>query len=166
MNLDRVMEMIGEWGGTLKFFPGDEDARIGIAKKIAAFASTEDQVEWLVSRVADLYTEWPGILEIRAVFCTRFKPRDGVEAVLGAGSPAFAVLCPEDEERKALESALGRRQLTGEVAKISADPEMQDLVRKVAVRYDPLRGVKPATEDEIARIKAEQDRNRKESVSA
>ena len=167
MNFDLVMRLIGRWAGTIRFFPSEPEARFGIAEALVKMVSTEDHLRWLVSRLPELYTEWPGLLEVRAVFCTRFKPRDGVEAALGTGSPAFASLCPEDQDLKALERAAPRsRQITGEVQRVSVDAEMQELVRKVATRYDPLRGVKPATEDDIARIKSEQDRNRKESVTA
>ena len=166
MDLEIVMGQIGKLGGTMRFFPSDPDARIGIAEQLAEMADDENQIAWLMKRLSQLYSDWPGMLEVRAVFCTRYKPRDGVEAALGTGSPAFAALCPEDADLKALETAPRSRQITGEVQRVSVDAEMQELVRKVATRYDPLRGVKPATEDDIARIKSEQDRNRKESVSA
>ena len=80
------------------------------------------------------HTDWPGLLEVRAVYCTRFKPSDGVEAALGTGSPAFAALCPEDTDVKALEATPRARQITGEVLLLSADPELQALIAKVATR--------------------------------
>ena len=164
MNFDNVMRLIGRWAGTMRFFPSEPEARFGIAEALSKMAGNEAELRWLISRLPELYTDWPGLLEVRAVYCTRFKPRDGVEAALGTGSPAFAALCPEDTDVKALEAAPRSRQITGEVLLVSADPELQALIAKVATRYDPLRGVKPATEDEIARIKAQQDANRRESA--
>lgn len=160
MNFDEVMDLIGEWGGTMRFFPGDEAARVGIAKEICNIVSMQEQLRWLIGRLPKLFTEWPGILEVRAVFCTKFKPRDGVEAALGTGSPAFAALCPEDETVKALAAAPRARQITGQVATVSVDPEMQALMAKIANRADPLRGVKAATQADIESIKAQQNRNR------
>src|ERR1035437_9823961 len=43
-------------------------------------ASTEDQVEWLVARTVALCNEWPGPVGLRQVFCSKFKPADGIEA--------------------------------------------------------------------------------------
>lgn len=166
MNFDTVMKLIGRWAGTIRFFPSEPEARFGIAESISGMAADEDQVRWLVGRLPQLYTDWPGMLEVRAVFCTKFKPRDGIEAALGTESPAFAALCPEDEERKALEAAPRSHQLTGQIAKASADPEMAALIERCKKPLSPLAGVKAASQSEIDRIKAEQDRNRKESVGS
>lgn len=74
------MQLIGRWGGTLKFFPSDPDARIGIAEEIAEMAGDEEQVRWLVKRVPKIHDAWPGVREVRAVFCSKFKPKDGIDA--------------------------------------------------------------------------------------
>ena len=164
MTIDFVLGQIGKLGGTLRFFPSDPEARIGIAEQFAKMASNEDQLRWLVSRLPELYTDWPGLLECRAVFCTRYKPLDGVEAALGSASPAFGALCPEDEHLKALETVPRSRQLTGEVAPVSADSEMQEIIAHAMERKrarDPLAGVRPATQSEIDRIKEIQEANRR-----
>lgn len=80
MRYEPVMQLIGRLGGTLKFFPSDPDARIGIAEEIAAMAADEEQVRWLVGRLPKLFQEWPAMLEVRAVFCSKYKPKDGEEA--------------------------------------------------------------------------------------
>ncbi len=80
MNFDEIMQLIGRWTGTLQFFPADADARFGIAEQISDFAGDLEQVRWLVRRVPKLHKDWPGILEVRAVFCSRYKPKDGIEA--------------------------------------------------------------------------------------
>lgn len=79
MHPAELISLISRWGGTMKFFPSGADERIGIADEIASFASNLDQVKWLVSRVPKLYREWPGLREVRAVFCSKFRPKDGFE---------------------------------------------------------------------------------------
>ena len=167
MEFREVMQMTGKWGGTLKFFPGDPDARIGIAEEIVSFASTADQVEWLVKKVSQVYKEWPGILEVRAVFCTRYKPADGVEASLGTTSPAFVALCSEPTDDLARLQAPQRLQISGQVEIVTEDTEFNALVKSIAkAKSDPLATVKSATEDDIERLKAIQNANRKESQPA
>src|SRR5690349_7814500 len=64
----------------LKFFPSDREARAAIVEMICEMASDECQVEWLVARALRLYNEWPGPRELRAAFCSKFRPRDGINA--------------------------------------------------------------------------------------
>jgi hypothetical protein len=171
MTIDFLMAQIAKLGGTLRFFPSDPDARIGIAEQIAQMTGDADQVRWLVARLPQLYADWPGMLEVRAVFCTRFRPCDGIEAALGSGSPAYAALCPEDRPVGALEEPIQlSRVITGDVAPpqqqqdISSDAEMRRIVSGVASRHnrrDPLASVKPATQDEIDTIKKIQAENQR-----
>ena len=64
----------------LRYFPSDELTRTGIMRLIERMASTPEQVVELVRRTVAHYNDWPGPLELRGVFCTFAKPRDGVEA--------------------------------------------------------------------------------------
>ena len=166
MNFRDVMRLIGKWGGTLKFFPSDPDARLGIAQEIASMASNEAQVEWLVAQVAKIYTEWPGALEIRAVFCTHYRPADGAEASLGTSSAAYPALCAEEAAARPQLTAPHAHQIAGEVQSVTADSEMQELVRKVsAKRPDAIRNAPAVTPDEIEQLKQAQERNRRENLS-
>ena len=79
MKFEDVLRLIGEWGGTLRFFPSDPHARIGIAKEIVAMCSSIDQVKWLVARLPKLFSEWPAMKEVRSVLCSKFRPADGIE---------------------------------------------------------------------------------------
>jgi len=79
-NRNEVLLRIGAWGGTLQYFPPDPAARYGIADEIVSMAADIGQVEWLVSRAPKLYRDWPGMLEIRAVFCSKFSPADHFDA--------------------------------------------------------------------------------------
>jgi hypothetical protein len=64
----------------MAFFPGDPDTRAALVWALLQFVDTEEHLEWLVERALKLYTRWPGVGELRAVYCSRFKPADGQEA--------------------------------------------------------------------------------------
>lgn len=79
MNPQKIARIVGRMGG-MKFFPGDEDARIGIAEEIASMCHSEEEALWLVRRMIQLYPQgWPGIGEMRAAYCASKKPKDGIE---------------------------------------------------------------------------------------
>jgi hypothetical protein len=128
MNFEKVMRMIGEWAGTLRFFPGEPEARLGIAKQIAKFASDESQVRWLVEVLPNHFGDWPGTHEVRAVFCMKFRPKDGVEvdSKVFPDGLSKAQLNPGVKQLEA-PSPL---QLPGEV--LSADPLLVEIIREAA----------------------------------
>jgi hypothetical protein len=79
MNVAEVTDIMSELT-LLKYFPGDPGARIALVGMVCRMASDETQVRWLVDRMFRLYNEWPGHMELRACFCSKFRPRDGVNA--------------------------------------------------------------------------------------
>ncbi len=131
MNLEIVMGLIGRWGGTLKFFPSDAQARIGIAEQLAGMCSTEDQLRWLVRVVPTIYNEWPGVRELRGVFCMKFKPRDGIEAVSESYPDG---LSSEQLNPGQKQVAAAQRRALPPGEPVTADPEMQALVVAIAPR--------------------------------
>ena len=64
----------------MRFFPSEDPARTALVRIICEMAESEDQIRWLVGRMINLYPEWPGPREMRACFCSKFKPKDGIEA--------------------------------------------------------------------------------------
>ncbi len=83
----------------LKFFPGDEMARAALMRALTEMANSPADLRELSRRVVAHYREWPGPAEIRGVFCTFAKPRDGIEAgATSAGTLAAAI------EQRALEA--------------------------------------------------------------
>jgi hypothetical protein len=64
----------------MKFFPTDDAARGALVRIICGMAHDNEQIDWLVERALALYNEWPGPMELRALFYTRWTPRDGVTA--------------------------------------------------------------------------------------
>ena len=80
MNAKKVLGILGELR-VLRFFPGDEIAMVALMRLCDAMCHNEDEVRWLVDRMTSgIYSEWPGISEMRACFCNRFKPKDGINA--------------------------------------------------------------------------------------
>jgi hypothetical protein len=80
MNPEKVLEMLGELRA-LRFFPNDEFVMNALVRLCGSMCASEQQVRWLVDRMTSgIYSEWPGIAEMRACFCCRYKPKDGVEA--------------------------------------------------------------------------------------
>lgn len=67
----------------MPFFPTDQLVKLAVADEINAIAATDEQLEWLIRRVTVLFSQWPGLSEIRAVYCSRFKPVDGIEVYSG-----------------------------------------------------------------------------------
>ena len=96
MNFEEVMHQIGRLAGTLRFFPAEADARIGIAEEVAAMCSSIEQVEWTIRRLPKLFSEWPGMREVRAVVCSKFKPADGIQMF----SESFPDGIPSEHQQK------------------------------------------------------------------
>lgn len=80
MKPDKIAAMLGELR-VLKFFPDDEFAMLPIMRLVSTMCETEEHVRWLIDRMTSgLYTEWPGLREMRACYCSKFKPQDGINA--------------------------------------------------------------------------------------
>lgn len=130
----------------MPFFPSsDPGARGTVSKEIADMASSDEQVKWLGHRFLQLYPkQWPGIVELRACFCKRFKPADGVHVesavYFNQGYPSEAdlgpipglLLEPTRSEREAIEAAgiPATRQL--EAGEFTVDPDLAEEVHRLA----------------------------------
>jgi len=128
---NEIKRTIGAWS-ILKFFPSGSEAGAAISELLLSLVDSDERLEWLRGAVLGL-NEWPGPGEIRGIYCTRFKPADGIEAysALSGFSPADCeaaniakALPPRDT--KLLES--GQR----EQPDVSADPEMNQAVHALA----------------------------------
>jgi hypothetical protein len=107
----------------LSFFPKEPEARAAIAEMVIELANEPEEAIWLARRMLTLYNEWPGPREMRAVFCSRFVPRDGYEvysAVYPDGIPS------EREQRPALPAANPRSRI------VSGDEELCTAITRIA----------------------------------
>lgn len=130
----------------MPFFPSsDPGARGTVSKEIADMATSDEQVKWLGYRFLQLYPkQWPGIVELRACFCKRFPPADGVQVesaiYFDEGYPSEAQLGPIPglllepcrSERDQIEGANipASRQL--EAGEFTVDPELAAEVHRLA----------------------------------
>lgn len=73
----------------LKFFPQEAQARAALMELLDRMVESPTQLEWLVMTLIDRVGTYDGPDQIRAVFCTRFRPKDGIEANLKEGHPLY-----------------------------------------------------------------------------
>lgn len=159
--------------GGMRFFPGDEGTRAGLAKTLTLICRTDDQLDRLITKFKLCYAAWEGDFELRACACSMFTPADGFEVaskVYPDGVPSFAELrhpelasIPPAARRLDLppaEQITAYRQL--EAAKLleapgvpaapyTEDPELENLVREcaAAAKVEPRRA---HTVEEISAI--------------
>jgi hypothetical protein len=97
----------------LRFFPQSEQGRIALAELVDRMVSTVDQLEWLVLTLIDRVGTYLGSDQIRAVFCTKFRPKDGIEANLSSENPLYqtAEQCEERERLHASDEIEAQRYL-------------------------------------------------------
>lgn len=113
---------VGELG-MLRYFPSDAGARAGIMGVLARMVETVEGLQWLVRTMVDEVGEWQGPKELRGVYCTRFRPADGIESWCAQGK-----FSPEAiEGRAALESA-GYRSLPTPNLRLLVQPESEEPV--------------------------------------
>jgi hypothetical protein len=162
----------------LRFFPSDPAGRLALAKLVASMAQSLDQVEWLVARTVLLCNEWPGPRTLRQIFCSKFKPRDGIEAgpteMFPEGVPSEHPI--QAPVRQALPSGMEKEIASLAVAK-SLDlvpyEEPPDYAHLEELRRARLRrqhreifealGLKPVTQEDIDRA-VEEARKKRDSA--
>lgn len=70
-------------GRLIPFFPADESARELIAHSLESFVAGPDHLNWLVFTACNVMREWQGLAELRGLYCSQYRPLDGIEAVSG-----------------------------------------------------------------------------------
>lgn len=96
--------------GMLRFFPSDEITRATLAELIERMANKPHEIQWLVQKVLANYDEWPGPQHLRAIFCTRYRPADGIERDLMEG-PVYHEIMRRAEEPPELPTAAAMKLL-------------------------------------------------------
>lgn len=90
----------------LQYWPSDPVARKGIGLLLERIVDRADKLEWLVETMINRVGTWHGPMELRGVYCTRFKPADGIEANCISSSGFTAV----DSERSWYEQEAKEQQ--------------------------------------------------------
>ncbi len=126
MNPVKILEMLGELRA-LRFPPNDERVMNAIVRLCGSMCANEAQVRWLVDRMTSgIYSEWPGIAEMRACFCSRFKPADGIDA----NSTVYPDGFPPDPTAPPRIAAADFKALPPG-HKMTADPELEATVQRL-----------------------------------
>jgi hypothetical protein len=79
-DLDKIKHYLSKLT-MLKYFPQEKSARVALVELACSMATEHQQIEWTVKRILTLYDTWPGPREFRAVFCSRYRPADGIDIV-------------------------------------------------------------------------------------
>jgi hypothetical protein len=122
--------MFAEMLAGIGFYPSEAGARAFIASEIAAICNSENEAAWLVTQMHRRHSaKWPGVTEMRAVFCTYAQPLDGVMAISNATEEQIE---QEYITSLALPAAPMRKLSAGEpvIASPSIASTVSDLVRQ------------------------------------
>jgi hypothetical protein len=118
----------------MKYFPADDTARTALVEMVCGMIDHEDQAEWLAKRMLQIYREWPGPYEMRACFCGRYRPLDGVNAyseIYANGLPPDPTAPPRPEiAAPALKALPPGREAT-------VDPELEESLQRLAEKVKP-----------------------------
>ena len=129
MNVAAVTEALDRLT-LMKYFPSEDAARTALVEMVCEMIDHEDQAEWLANRMLRIYREWPGPYEMRACFCGRFKPKDGINAyseIYGAdGLPPDPTAPP----RLVIDAPKRKALPPGEPE--TADPELEASIQRLA----------------------------------
>lgn len=127
----------------LKFFPSEPEARLAIMELLERMVNTSAELDWLTITLVDQVGTYDGSDQIRAVYCEKFKPKDGILAYLKPGHSLYrseeqlvakyqqreARDAEERFERYRLAAATdGQRLLPGKVV----EPDMRVLVAELS----------------------------------
>lgn len=74
----QAVEAVGELGA-IPYFPREAAPQAAIMRALCAFVGEPWHLRWLVDTANNHMREWRGIAELRALYCVRFKPADGIE---------------------------------------------------------------------------------------
>lgn len=130
----KVLEMVAELR-VLRFFPNDEAVLNAIVRLCGSMCASEEQVRWLVDRMTSgIYSEWPGIAEVRACFCARYKPKDGISVC----STVFPRNLPPDPTAPPRpEIAAPKLKALPPGHEVTVDPELEASIQKLAEKVKP-----------------------------
>lgn len=122
---------------TIPFFPSDPMARAYIARLLGVMCLHRKALEWLVDAMISIPGPWPGLAEMRGVYCSRWVPKDGRNALTSIGQYS-----PDASEMRALVVHVEQKLLAGESAdvdegsRIKTCAEMTAMVRAAVLKQE------------------------------
>lgn len=108
----------------IPFFPAEASAAIMDA--IAKFVDKPERLNWLVDTAVQTMRKWDGVAELRGLYCTRFKPADGIEAPC-LTTPGYT---PEDCETAHAFSSRAYTALSEQDARALSDLRQRDAAKR------------------------------------
>jgi hypothetical protein len=93
--LEEVGKAVNALTNLVPFFPSDTHSRLIITAEIRSFVGTVEQLSWFLQACVRHISKWQGVPQLRALYCTRFEPADGVAPVVD--TPGFTT--PELEAK-------------------------------------------------------------------
>lgn len=164
----------------MPFFPAESGARTAIGEEIRAICEGPIEAHWLVTRMRRLYRRWPGTLDMRHVYASRYLPWDGLLPV--GESEAYPGGIPTEGEQRVKglpEPAMKALPDIGipisAASPVSASPTVVAAVRRLVAAKDlnrtekpprvpdvPLVNVPPEKRITAADVEREVDRQREE----
>jgi hypothetical protein len=96
----------------IPFFPSEAGARLAIGDEMRSMCAGPQEADWLVTRMRRLYSRWPGLIEMRRVYASRYLPWDGARPI-GISEHYPDGIPSEREASTPLLGAAPMRQLAG-----------------------------------------------------
>lgn len=162
---------------TMKFFPLQPSVKFELSDLLASMVATPEDLEWFRCLLRDRVSEWPGLAELRAIYCTSRKPFDGNEGTGYSTLPGFQ---PGDIEGEKVKPSLdaprvGRgeplRQIAASMLELPPADAPIDWVDPGAGKPKALPDPEAETRrakiaDEFERLRAEKIRNAMADMSS
>ena len=156
----------GMMSGGMQFFPSDSAGRAAIGNEIRSMCANNGEADWLVTRMNRLFTKWPGIQELRRVFCASKSPLDAIAAI--GESEVYPnnnfSLESRSESNNNLLTVAEMRRISGVAAPVDFPRDATDLLAESLKRRRAVAAAPLPTDQETADIIARQNANRKESA--
>ena len=74
-----IANVVAEWAALLRYFPQDEISKAAIMRFVDSLVNNAKELAWLRDSMINRVGEWSGSKELRGIFCSKFRPKDGIE---------------------------------------------------------------------------------------
>jgi hypothetical protein len=79
---ERIAAIVGALSEVVPFFPQKPLALDLITEAVLEFVGTDEQLEWFARAAIRNLPKYEGVPQLRALFCTKYAPADGLPAVV------------------------------------------------------------------------------------
>jgi hypothetical protein len=77
----QIMESLRAMRSVIPFFPREDAATAIISTVLTKLVRTPEELNWLTTAAIISMTKWEGIPQLRALYCTRYTPHDGLPVI-------------------------------------------------------------------------------------